>query len=64
MALRSRRCFIRNKSWLLNKLIDELVHPGARRDRRLWALDFLLHALVEKDLKKSIRKAIRYYGKV
>lgn len=44
----------------LNRAIDALVHPLAKRDTRLFALDAALHALVEKNPPVSVRKFVRY----
>ena len=45
-----------------NKLIDQLIHPLARKDPRFWLLDFGLHCLAEQNLRRSLAKAVRYYG--
>jgi len=47
----------------LNRLIDSILHKRARKQPALWILDFLGHCVVERDLKKSIKKAIRFYTK-
>jgi hypothetical protein len=43
-----------------NKLIDSFVHPFAREDPSFWALDTLLHALVEQDPAVTLGKFVRY----
>jgi len=45
-----------------NKLIDQLIHPIARKDPRFWLLDFGLHCLIERNVRQSLGKAAKYYG--
>ena len=44
----------------LNKLIDSLMHPMAREDPWYWALDGVLHGMVEQDPPVTARKFLRY----
>lgn len=43
----------------LNRLIDTLLHPYFK-DKRVVILDGIAHAVVESDLKRSIRKFVKY----
>jgi len=47
----------------LNRFIDHVIHKRAKENPAFWLLDFLCHAAIERDLEKSIRKALRYYPK-
>jgi len=47
----------------LNRLVDRLLHKPAKKRPALWLVDFALHCLIERDLKKSVRKALRYYAR-
>lgn len=44
----------------LNKIIDSVLHPLARKDKRFYALDLGFHALVEQDPVLSAKKFLRY----
>jgi len=44
----------------VNRLIDSLLHPLAKEDRRLLIVDGFLHALVENDPPLSARKFLTY----
>lgn len=49
----------------LNKLIDTILHPHFKKHPELIIFDGFLHALIEQDLKQSIRKFIKYnYPKI
>jgi hypothetical protein len=43
-----------------NKLIDSLMHPPARDNLWFWALDGVLHGMVEQDPELTVRKFLRY----
>jgi hypothetical protein len=55
-----RRRFYSKGYW--NRLIDSLLHPLARGDKRIPVilLDGLLHSAVERNPKESTRKFIQY----
>lgn len=44
----------------LNKLIDSVMHPIARENPWYWAVDGLLHGMVEQDPNLTTRKFLRY----
>jgi hypothetical protein len=44
----------------LNKIIDSLIHPLAKRDASYIVLDTILHAIVEQNPPATIRKFIKY----
>ena len=44
----------------INALVDGFIHPKARKDISWWAVDGLLHALVEGDPKVSAEKFVRF----
>ena len=44
----------------LNHLIDEVCHPFYRVNKGFVLVDGILHALVEKDLPKSLQKFAKY----
>lgn len=44
----------------INKLIDSIVHPLAKRDEPLLVLDGFLHALVERSPSLSTKKFLVY----
>ena len=44
----------------LNKLIDSIMHPIARDNPWFWALDGVLHGMVEQDPPTTTRKSLRY----
>ena len=44
----------------LNKIIDSLLHPMAKRDMRYYAADLFFHAVVEQDHSVTVQKFIRY----
>jgi hypothetical protein len=44
----------------LNKLIDSFLHPFARENPCYWALDTLLHGIVEQDPEVTLGKFARY----
>jgi len=48
----------------VNKIIDSVLHPLARKYPYLWLLDSLLHAMVEtssgEDPRKIVIKFLRY----
>jgi len=58
MRSRSRR----TERYLINKLIDSMIHPLFRRDKGWVIVDWLLHCLNEWDLpeEEKVRKFIRY----
>jgi len=47
----------------LNRLVDDLFHKHAKREP-LWIVDFLLHCVIEGDLKRSVKKAMKYYLRI
>ena len=53
---------LRRKSYraVINDLIDLYIHPMMKRDSGYKAVDFVLHAINEGDLEKSVRKFLRY----
>jgi len=65
-ARRKRRQNKREKTGIdltkgqLNRIIDTLFHKHFRRNSDLIYLDGLAHAIVENDLKQSIRKFAKY----
>ena len=44
----------------LNKIVDTLLHRHFRRNPDLIYLDGLAHAIIEGDLKQSLRKFAKY----
>jgi len=44
----------------LNKIVDGLVHPKARKDLSYWAWDALLHGIIEQDPEVTVEKFIEY----
>ena len=44
----------------INKLIDTLIHPLERADKRFVLVDGLLHGLVEQNPPTSVKKFIKY----
>jgi hypothetical protein len=44
----------------LNKLIDSVIHPFCKNDKRFILLDAFLHAMVERDPPQSVRKFVKY----
>jgi len=48
----------------LNRLVDDLFHKHAKREPVLWIVDFLLHCVIEGDLKRSVKKAMKYYLRI
>jgi hypothetical protein len=44
----------------INKLIDTLIHPLERTDKRFVLVDVLLHGLVEQNPPQTVRKFIKY----
>jgi len=47
-------------TYLLNKLIDQLIHPLYKQSAGWILVDGALHALVEQDLRSSTRKFVKY----
>jgi hypothetical protein len=47
---------------ILNKKVDELLHPLAERNRAIYLVDSLVHAAVEQadSLVQSLYKTIKY----
>ena len=43
----------------INKIIDALLHPYFK-DKRVVLLDGVVHAIVERNLPKSVEKFVRY----
>jgi hypothetical protein len=44
----------------INKLIDALLHPAARKDPRYWIVDTVFHGVVEQDPGLTLKKFMRY----
>lgn len=44
----------------LNKLIDSLCHPLSKKDKGYILVDGLLHAMVERDPPRTVKKFIKY----
>jgi len=55
--MRKRR---RNSVYVLNKLIDSLIHPLYKQSAGWILVDGALHALVEQDPRSSTRKFVKY----
>jgi len=49
-----------SSTYLLNKLIDSLIHPLYKRSAGWILVDGALHALVERDPPSSARKFVKY----
>jgi len=57
LSIRGRQGYTKGE---INRLIDSLLHPLAKEDRRLLIVDGFLHALVENDPPLSARKFLTY----
>ncbi|MEM2944610.1 MAG: hypothetical protein QW087_07720 [Methanomassiliicoccales archaeon] len=44
----------------INDLIDLYIHPLMRKNPNYKLIDFILHAMNEGDLEKSVKKFMRY----
>jgi len=44
----------------LNRMIDSVFHPLMKRRKGIVIVDGVFHAIVEKDLGKSLKKFVKY----
>jgi len=44
----------------INRIVDILLHPYARRNAALWIVDGFVHTAVEKDPERSLTKFAKY----
>jgi hypothetical protein len=44
----------------MNKMIDAAMHPLTRNDLTFWAVDGILHGLVEQNPEVSLKKFVKY----
>jgi len=54
---KARKIYTRGE---LNKLIDSLCHPLFETNKGFMLVDGLLHAIVEKDPPRTVKKFIKY----
>jgi hypothetical protein len=44
----------------INKLIDSLIHPLTKTDKRFVLVDGLLHGVIEQNPPQSVKKFVKY----
>ena len=44
----------------LNKMVDTLIHPLSKTDKRFILVDGFLHGLIERDPPTTIKKFLKY----